>query len=100
MKASFVASPYVSKLLFNEHDPNAISNWAVLGLGMLYVYVNNMGKPVLVVPLNLDATLKLNKGRAWVGFTAATGTHSWQAHDVLNWTFTSLRLDSDTLIKQ
>lgn len=31
-----------------------------------------------MVPLNLEATLRLNHGRAYVGFTAATGRDTWQ----------------------
>lgn len=34
--------------------------------------------PALVLPLNLGSLLKLNHGRAWVGFTAATGHSTWQ----------------------
>jgi hypothetical protein len=114
-------------------------------VGTLSVFVDDLFKPVLITPLNLDATLQLNRGRAWVGFTAATGdatyqvsqsvvhqptttpSHSWasawrprfgsalaaqpgmpayitdlllsrvalcpQVHDLLDWTFTSLRVD-------
>lgn len=31
-----------------------------------------------MVPLNLEATLRLNHGRAFVGFTAGTGKETWQ----------------------
>ena len=63
------------------------------GMGMLSVYVDDMHTPVLVVPLNLDATLDLASGRAYVGFTAATGDNVWQVHDILDWRFSSLRVD-------
>jgi hypothetical protein len=49
----------------------------------------------LIVPLNLAATLKLNGGRAFVGFTAATGEETRQAHDILRWNFSSYRVDSE-----
>jgi len=62
---------------------------------MLYVYVNNLVDAVLVVPLHLEATLRLNHGRGWVGFTAATGTNTYQVHDILDWRFDSLRKDKE-----
>lgn len=37
-------------------------------------------EPCLVVPLNLEDTLRLHHGRAFVGFTAATGTDTWQVN--------------------
>ena len=69
------------------------NDWTHGGLGMLYIYCENL--LVLVVPLNLASTLKLNRGRAWVGFTAATGESTWQTHDILNWKFSSLREDAE-----
>ena len=60
-------------------------------IGMLYIYFENLIDPILVVPLNLAATLKLNYGRAWVGFTSSTGSETWQVHDILEWKFSSLR---------
>lgn len=66
------------------------ADWSI-GMGTLKVFVDDMLTPVLVVPLNLDGTLELEHGRGWVGFTAATGTRTWQTHDILSWSFTSLR---------
>ena len=47
------------------------------------------------MPADLDDLLALDatQGRAWVGFTAATGADEFEAHDVLAWHFTSLRED-------
>ena len=70
-------------------------DWGYAGLGLLHIYCQNMNDPVLTVPLHLSKTLKLNRGRAWVGFTSATGEETFQVHDVLNFTFSSLRLDMD-----
>lgn len=54
--------------------------------GALSVYLDDMDSPALVVPVFLEQILDLELGRAWVGFTAATG--SWRAdHDILSWTF-------------
>lgn len=54
-----------------------------------------MYSPVITTPMNLDATLKLDNGRAFVGLTAATGDSTWQAHDILGWKFTSLFADME-----
>ena len=62
-------------------------------MGLLYVYLDNLGSPIITTPINLDKTLKLDRGRAYVGFTAATGNTHWQTHDVLQWSFESLYLD-------
>lgn len=64
-----------------------------IGIGTLAVYAFDLVTPILVIPINLDALLELHHGRAFVGFTAATGTQTWQVHDVLEWSFTSLRQD-------
>jgi hypothetical protein len=42
------------------------------------VYLDDLNVPVLVTALNLASLLKLYHGRAWVGFTAATGHSTWQ----------------------
>ncbi len=81
----------------NDNFPHGgMGDWGYAGLGLLHIYCQNMNEndPVLTVPLHLSKTLKLNRGRAWVGFTAATGEETFQVHDVLNFTFSSLRLDS------
>jgi len=90
----FVSSPYVAHFLENADFKNGgQADWSV-GMGLLYVYVENLDDPVLIVPLNMEATLNLNHGRAWVGFTAATGFNTWQVHDILDWRFTSMRRDN------
>ncbi|GMI22531.1 hypothetical protein TeGR_g13865, partial [Tetraparma gracilis] len=89
----FAVSPHASHFLSNADFPNGgQADWGV-GLGTLSVYVENLHDPVLIVPLNLEATLDLNHGRAWVGFTAATGSNTWQVHDILEWQWRSLRSD-------
>jgi hypothetical protein len=50
----------------------------------LLVYLDDV--PVLNVPLNLGSKLRLDGGRAWVGFTAATGGAT-ETHDILTWDF-------------
>lgn len=65
------------------------------GFGLLYVYVDDMYSPVLTTALNLDKTLNLDDGRAYIGLTAATGVRNWQNHDILGWQFTSLHIDDN-----
>ncbi|CAM9989648.1 unnamed protein product, partial [Ectocarpus fasciculatus] len=63
------------------------------GFGLLYVYIDDMYTPVITTPLNLDKTINLDDGRAYVGITAATGDSHWQSHDIQNWQFKSLFID-------
>jgi hypothetical protein len=50
--------------------------------GILKIYVDSF--PVINVGAGINL-LNLDNGRAWVGFTAATGGDA-QIHDILNWT--------------
>jgi len=54
-----------------------------------------MYSPTITTPINLDYTLKLDNGRAYIGLTAATGESMWQAHDILSWQFSSLYIDEN-----
>ena len=56
------------------------------GLGTMKVFIDDLADPVLTVPINLAAFMDLDNGRAWVGFTAATG-RSMQNHDVQSFSF-------------
>lgn len=94
-KPSFVISPHMTYFFQNgNHDMGGMADWDVNGLGILNIFCQDLNVPALSIPLNLKATLNLNRGRAWVGFTASTGNETWQVHDVLNWNFSSLRMDS------
>lgn len=55
--------------------------------GTLKVYIDDMVTPRLTVPYNLNQ-LGLNDGRAYVGFTASTGS-SFANYDVISWSFGS-----------
>jgi len=58
--------------------------------GRLTVFVDRSTEPVLSVPVELSVLLPLDRGRAWVGFTAATGGGGGQNHDILSWEYVSL----------
>lgn len=53
--------------------------------GRLEIAVDNLSQPVLSIPLDLATTLKLDDGKAWIGFSAATGVY--ENHDILSWSF-------------
>eukprot|EP01033_Poteriospumella_lacustris_P010558 gene10558-7510_t len=87
---SFQTTGYTTWFLNNaDFENGGVGDWGT-GFGLLYVYIDDLYSPVITTPLNLGATLSLDDGRAYVGFTAATGNNHWQAHDVLSWTWDSL----------
>lgn len=53
--------------------------------GTLTIYLDDLSTPALTVAYGLRQ-LGLDQGRAYVGFTAATGS-GHQNHDILSWTF-------------
>ena len=44
------------------------------GQGTLQIFIDEMDRPAVALPIDLDYTLDLADGRAWTGFTAATGS--------------------------
>ena len=68
-------------------DHFAAGNWAQDGLGYLSVYFDDMATPVLVVPMNLKQGFQFAGGKAFPGFTASTGSKSWQTVDIIDWRF-------------
>ena len=77
---SFQAGPHLVDLVY----PSAVGFRH--GLGLMRVFVDDMGDPALTVPMNLGTFLDLEGGTAWVGFTASTG-ESHQNHEILSWAF-------------
>jgi hypothetical protein len=67
-------------------DGNVHTAKVVYVPGTLTIFLDDLTKPVLTVPVDLETTLSLDNGLAWVGFTAATGGRS-QAHDILSFSF-------------
>jgi hypothetical protein len=89
----FTASAYVTNFMDNgQFGSGGLPEWGT-GMGTLSIFLDDVTKPLLVVPLNLAATinLKATDGRAWVGFTAATGDSHYQVHDIREWEFVSTR---------
>ena len=62
--------------------------------GTLKVYLDNLTTPVLTVPVDLNTTLGLDHGRAWVGFTGAAGGSPLN-QDLFNWSFSG---DSNVVV--
>ncbi|KAA3609051.1 MAG: hypothetical protein DWQ01_10740 [Planctomycetota bacterium] len=52
--------------------------------GTLRVFVDDWQRPVLAVPLDLESWLTLDQGRAWLGFTGATG-EIFARQEILAW---------------
>ncbi len=65
-----------------SHGPRKPAD--VHGLGELRVILD--GKQVLKVAVNVGDVLKLDNGRAWVGFTGATGA-TYQEHTIAHWSW-------------
>jgi hypothetical protein len=56
--------------------------------GTLQVFLDDLEEPLMTVYVNLARVMDLDNGRAWVGFTAATGA-DWQNQDLIRWIFDS-----------
>jgi hypothetical protein len=56
--------------------------------GNLQVFLDDLENPLMTVYVNLAKVMDLDNGRAWVGFTAASGA-DWQNHDLVSWAFAS-----------
>jgi Bacterial lectin len=54
--------------------------------GNLQVFLDDLNNPLMTVYANLTRAVELDHGRAWVGFTAASGA-DWQNHDLVSWEF-------------
>ena len=62
----------------------------------LFVYLDGVSEPILQASVDIAAKLSLGEGTsAYVGFTAATRGAS-EAHDILNWTFSSSQTQTVT----
>jgi len=79
-----------------DFNPDTQPNWSSSayastfvkadGLGTLRVFLDDMDTAVINMPISLKYALKLQTGKAYVGFTASTGD-MWQNHDIVEWEF-------------
>lgn len=59
---------------------------------VLWVYLDDPVKPVLVTPADLSLVAD-RAGTAWIGFTASTGS-GYENHDLLSWSFNPTEVTS------
>lgn len=95
LSGKFVSSPHASHFYENADFSSGGMGDFGTGVGQLEVYLDDLNSPVLVTAVNIGTLLKLHHGRAWVGFTAATGHSTWQTQDLLSWHLNQLRLDKE-----
>uniref|UniRef100_A0A7S1MTS5 Legume lectin domain-containing protein n=1 Tax=Hemiselmis andersenii TaxID=464988 RepID=A0A7S1MTS5_HEMAN len=79
-----------------DFNPDTQPNWSSSeyaqtfvksdGMGTLRVFLDDMDEAVINMPISLKYALRLETGKAYVGFTASTGD-MWQNHDILSWEF-------------
>jgi Legume lectin domain len=60
----------------------------VYASGKITIFLDDLANPLLTVPVDLSDSMALDHGRAWVGFTAATGDDFYN-HDIIGWSFNS-----------
>jgi hypothetical protein len=75
----FTVGRHTTKIVYKPDDQGNPGNIAI--------YLDNRERPILNAHVNLAELLSLDEGKAWVGFTAATGRR-FQAHDIYTFTFT------------
>eukprot|EP00960_Hanusia_phi_P077356 768681-Hanusia_phi.AAC.10 len=54
--------------------------------GTIRIWMDDLDRPILSFPFNVEEVLSLVSGHAWIGFTASTGSVS-QVHEILSWSF-------------
>ena len=72
----FTATSELTKFILDNDEGRRV--------GTLAVYVDDLTKPLLAMPINLSVVMKLKEGLAYAGFTSSTG-NAWQKHDILSW---------------
>ena len=91
---AFSIGSYVTPQLMDDANTHNVK--IRYSAGVLKVFYDNFGTPVISTAVDLSQLLQLDAGRAWVGFTAATGG-GWQNHDILNWQFRPLQ-DTSSIV--
>ena len=60
--------------------------WIGSGAGTLRLWIDDLDRPLLTFPLNLQNILALTEGRAYLGFTGSTG-EAYQNHYIHSWSY-------------
>ncbi len=81
---------FTSGSLASAPDTNIHLIRLTYNYGKIKIYFEDTTQALGTTYLNLNTELNLDSGRAWVGFTAATGGIGWQTHDILFWSFDTL----------
>jgi hypothetical protein len=61
------------------------------------IYLDGCAGLLLALPLDIERRILLDNGRAWVGFTAATGS-AWERHVLHSWVFNGHPLPTPTRV--
>ncbi len=72
----------------NMSDGNLHTAKIVYSDGVLGVFLDDLGQPVLSVFVDIGSLLDLDNGKAWVGITAGSEA-SYENHDIFSWSFIS-----------
>jgi hypothetical protein len=75
----------------NLSDANVHAARIVYTPGLMQVFVDDMSTPLISAPITLTNHMALSSGRAFVGFTAATGgAANAERHEILSWDFSDV----------
>jgi len=75
-------------LITDPHYPHtqAMGTWARKDTGTMQIFLDDMDKAILALPIDLGYAIGSDDGRAWVGLTGATGRRYQEQH-VIAWQF-------------
>jgi hypothetical protein len=87
---SYVISPIGVELLRKAKRP-----------GVIKVWLDDLRRPILSTILDLESLLMLanSGGRAWIGFTAATGNEAWAKQELLSLEFRDFTCPGDCTMR-
>jgi hypothetical protein len=59
---------------------------------LLSVFIDDTNNPFIEVSINIDSILKLDNGKAWMGFSASTGG-GYERHDIISYSHSNPNLN-------
>jgi Legume lectin domain len=74
----------VTNVIYSDHAAHTAR--ITYAPGEVSVFLDDLSNPILTAAINLAEKINLDNGKAWVGFTAATGGDC-ENHDLLSWFF-------------